>query len=258
MALVCLIFAFPAWARRRAVDGGFPFAHILFVGAHPDDETVIAPLLGRYCNELASRCAFIVLTRGENGDCAIPGGCGDLGTLRAAEMQRAANLFGGTLSQWTYPDRLDDVAQAWSAAADGRDALVDRIRDAIRSEGPTAVITFDPAHGTTCHPAHRELGDLVADAVDRLGAAAPPLYFMETAATYQNGLYSFADAITTGSSFVAGGEQWKYLAMDAGVHASQFTSEQIASFRTTPEDQRRVYLAAAPTVRNAVYSFRCP
>ena len=59
---------------------------ILWIGAHPDDESTIAPILGEACVDQHAICSFLVLTRGESGNCARPDGClPDLVTVR---MQR--------------------------------------------------------------------------------------------------------------------------------------------------------------------------
>src|SRR6185369_9056626 len=152
-----------------------PHARILWIGAHPDDEIVIAPLLGRECVERGAQCALLVMTAGEAG--AAP-------AVRAAEMQRAAGLFRASLTQWTFADVMGDVDAAWAAATGGREALVARLAAEIRAVAPEAVYTFDPRHGTTCHPAHRALGQLVIDAVATL-PAPPRLVVVETAAAFE-------------------------------------------------------------------------
>jgi hypothetical protein len=68
MAPLCLVFLAGAGVRRRAVSPSIlPAGHILFIGAHPDDEVVAAPLLGALCADAAATCSFLVLTKGEGG-----------------------------------------------------------------------------------------------------------------------------------------------------------------------------------------------
>src|SRR5512142_208924 len=143
IVLVCLIFAPAADARRPSV-GRAPFdaRRILWVGAHPDDELLIAPLLGRLCVEAGSECFMIVVTRGENGPCELPGGCTDLGMLREQEMRAAAAAFHASLTQWSYPDVMAGFEAAWP-----HDEIVGKLKQSIAMIQPTVVITLDPEHG---------------------------------------------------------------------------------------------------------------
>src|SRR5687767_6067917 len=87
IAPLCLLFVAPADARRRAVSPAIvPAGHILFIGAHPDDEVVAAPLLGATCAEGGATCSFLVLTKGEGGTCGLPVCLPDLGSVREKEM----------------------------------------------------------------------------------------------------------------------------------------------------------------------------
>src|SRR5688572_6485477 len=214
IAPLCLLFVAPADARRRAVSPAIlPAGHILFIGAHPDDEVVAAPLLGAMCGEGGSTCSFLVLTKGEGGTCALPVCSPDLGSVRQNEMLASAAIFSGTVTQWTLPDVLADVAGAWSP----RDALIERIADAIRIEQPEVVITFEPAHGTTCHPAHRETGRLVIEAVARLGQPAPHLYLLETVANLDATAYRFAPGAAPAMAFDAS-PYWQVIVDAASAH----------------------------------------
>jgi len=58
-------------AIDAATDGGadplveaLAGKRVLWVGAHPDDESTVAPLLGEACRERGARCSFLVATRG--------------------------------------------------------------------------------------------------------------------------------------------------------------------------------------------------
>lgn len=238
VALLLLLMPWTAAARLRVVRQPAP-ERILWIGAHPDDESLIAPLLGRGCQG-SDVCSLLVMTRGERGDCMLPGGCGgDLGAVRAVEMQRAAELFRVHLTLWTLSDVMVDVAETWSSEAGGREALLSRIASVIVAERPTIIYTFDPYHGSTCHPAHRAVGELVIEAADRL-KPIPHLVFVET--IVESG-YTFSSATPEATS-ISGG--WEYLIRDLEIHASQFTPEQVETLRRTPEEQRRVWLANAP------------
>ena len=233
-----------------------PVPRILWIGAHPDDESLLAPLLGWECVERPASCSMLVMTRGERGDCVLPGGCGDLGALRAAEMQRAADALHAQLTLWTFSDVMTGVDAAWSGEAGGRDALLDRIAAAIVAVRPTVIYTFDPAHGSTCHPAHRAVGRLVIEALGRV-AAPPPLVLVETAEAFEGDGFSFRSAVAQ-PMVVDAIDRWSYLVRNAELHASQFPPAAVQSLRNIPSEQRRVFLLAAPDAAHAEYALTCP
>lgn len=146
---------------------------VLWIGAHPDDETVVAPLLAHVCGVNGTTCTFVVLTRGEDGGCRLPDGCKpDLATVRDAELRASAALFGATLRAWDLGDvqgTPDDVLRAWSAESGSVDDLVGGIADEIAAARPDVLLAFDPRHGVTCHPAHRTAGDLALRAAEQAG-----------------------------------------------------------------------------------------
>ncbi len=200
---------------------------ILVIIAHPDDEILAAPLLGARCVRGGASCAFLVLTAGENGGTAP-----DLGTIRMGEMARAAALFNARLTQWTLPDAMGDFGTAWGDRAE----LVRRIGDVIALEHPDMILTFNPVHGSTGHPAHRELGQLVLD------TGAKNIFFLETVA---NG-FTLSNGAPDRAWVYFARDDWQWVVRDAETHASQFTPEQVETLRTLPEEQRRVWLRPAP------------
>jgi LmbE family N-acetylglucosaminyl deacetylase len=247
---------------QRLLGGG-----LLWIAAHPDDELLVAPWLGQACVEDSRSCTLLVATRGENGACRLPGGCPpDLGTARTAEMEAAAALLGAGLVQWTLSDNPGGgpaaVIAAWSAESGGEQELVGRLAAAIASAAPAAVLTFDPRHGSTCHPDHRALGSLVIEALRTLGPSAPPLWLIATRpdgsphGTFHGYLPAVAgdprlvhyDATRVLSS--AGGEAWEFVTRLAAAHASQYPPAALAALAEAPAARRRVHLvpasAAAP------------
>ena len=233
-ALLALLLFVPCTmiqARSRAVR---PPERILWVGAHPDDEILVSPILGRECVERGVECALLVMTRGEGGGSPA---------VRSTEMQRAAEMLHATLTHWSLPDVFGDVDAAWSLAAGGHAQLVANIASAIAAFAPTVIYTFDPHHGSTCHPAHRALGALV------LEAAPPnmPIRLVETTSAFTSAV---ADPIAVDAPAT-----WSYFVRDAEIHASQFTPSQVQTFATIPAEQRRVWLidsSASPE-----YTFAC-
>ncbi|HEX9160818.1 MAG TPA: PIG-L family deacetylase [Thermoanaerobaculia bacterium] len=252
IALVCLISAGAAEARQAIVRReAFDARSILWIAAHPDDETLIAPLLGRLCVEGTSQCSLLVATRGENGGCALPGGCVDLGAIREQEMRAAAAAFRAAITQWRLPDVMSDVAATWSA-----EATIAAIAGFIASAQPTVIVTFDPNHGSTCHPAHRAIGAMVIEAARRLGGVAPAVFVVETRAIPAGSGFEFENAMKQ-SIAVDARATWHYLVDDATIHASQFTPDNVAALASTPEGQRVVFIASATAIMGADYLAPC-
>jgi hypothetical protein len=76
------------FAQRTRAARTPDFSRLLVVTAHPDDESLFAPLLGARCG-ITAECTLLVMTRGENGPCVLAAGCGpDLAATRSAELTR--------------------------------------------------------------------------------------------------------------------------------------------------------------------------
>lgn len=257
--VLAALIAFPAFAQRaRGVRELADFSRILWIGAHPDDESLLAPLLGQRCVESGSRCSILVMTRGENGPCVLPQGCGpDLGSLRVKELESAAAKLGARAEAWQLPDVMTDVAAQWKASAGGHNALIDRLENAIKTANPTIVITFDPAHGSTCHPAHMAIASLVTEAESQIDEP-PPLLYLETRAQLAGNAYSLYRGVTTARTLMIFNvaASWHYLSDDLRAHASQFTAEQIASV-DLPSQSRTIVLLPAEAKASAVYVDGC-
>ena len=221
-------------ARHHAAGHPLP-ERVLWIGAHPDDEAYVAPLLGRSCAEGSGRCSLLVMTRGEAGGDPV---------VRAAEMQRASELFHASLTLWDLSDVGGDVVQIWSTEAGGHDALLQRINSLIADEQPTIIYTFDPNHGSSCHPAHRAVGALVIEAIARL-PNAPRLLLVETTVEFLPNDFIFGSA-TPDAMVIDATLTWHYLVEDVEAHGSQFTREQVEALRNLPAAERRVWLATAP------------
>jgi LmbE family N-acetylglucosaminyl deacetylase len=224
-----LLFAISADARVRTVRSPIDTARsIVIVTAHPDDELLLAPLLARRCKTGGATCTIIVMTTG-NAE--------GLGETRTIEMQRAAELLNLELVQWNFSDVMVDVDARWPSEGGGREVLVARIREAIG--GADLVLTFDPQHGTTCHPAHRAVASLVRD------TGAQKLYFLETTARFVENGFVLANGGGAIASVFFAGDDWQYAIRDAEIHATQFNAAQVESLRTLPEEQRRVWFQPA-------------
>jgi LmbE family N-acetylglucosaminyl deacetylase len=260
--------AVAAGQEEGAVMGGggavaaIPPGTVLWIGAHPDDEVLLAPLLGELCVEGRHSCALLVATRGENGACRLPGGClPDLATVRSAEMRAAAQVYHARLLQGSLPDVSGPdpgaVREAWDVAEGGDEQLLDRLASAIDSVAPRTIITFDQRHGTTCHPAHRAIGRLVLRALDRLHGAAPEVYMLESRVRIapQGASIRFSSAVPGDPAILsfnantalrpAPGTAWNFLLDDARRQPSQFDAVFLSSMAAVPATHRYVYLLPA-------------
>lgn len=223
----------PLQARTRAVQ--FPnHERILWVGAHPDDESFVAPILGERCVDAHAQCTFLVLTRGEGGECKLPGGCGDLGAMRAAEMASAGILLRGTVIQWSFPNTLTPEV-AWPA--DARD----RIASVIAQVQPDVIYTFDPNHGSSCHPEHRLAARLTIEA-----AGTIPVVMVESKLSLT--------AAATNAQAIDARRTWNWLIDDLNTHRSQFTPDDVAAIAAHPG---WLWFMDAAKIGTANYTLRC-
>ncbi|MGZ5433579.1 MAG: PIG-L family deacetylase [Thermoanaerobaculia bacterium] len=219
MALLIMILGVceSSAGRVRAVGSWQP-RRILVVIAHPDDELLFAPYLGPRCAGGVATCSILLLTRGEAG--------GDP-EVRAREIAASASLLGASLVSYAHPD----IMAPWVE----RDTILREISEAVATLQPDTIFTFDPKHGTTGHPAHRETGTLV------LATGARNVYLLETRAAFVGSgfvLWPSGEGVWSYDP----GLDWNWAVRIAEIHASQFTSEQVESLRELPMEQRRVWL----------------
>src|SRR5205085_9096676 len=128
--------------------------HVLWIGAHPDDELFVAPYFGYLIEERGANCAFLVATRGERGPCYRDEGCEpDLATVREEEMRSAAAVFGGDI---VFAGFADGTGDSWG----NEEAAT--IRQHVDQIAPDLILTFDARSGATNHQDHRGIGRVVA------------------------------------------------------------------------------------------------
>ncbi|MDP9192712.1 MAG: PIG-L family deacetylase [Acidobacteriota bacterium] len=238
LALIIATAGHSTEGRVRAVTSRIDSAKsILVITAHPDDEILIAPLLANRCVRGGASCSILVMTTGN---------AAGLGEIRAGEMTRSAALLNLRLTQWTFSDVLSDAGAVWAAEAGDRATLVRRIGDVIAAENPDMILTLDPRHGTTCHPAHREIGRLV------LETGAKNVFLIATAARFIGGGFELWNASPSHASVYVANDDWQYAVRIAEIHATQFTAEQVESLRTLPSTQRRVWFAPASAPADSI------
>ena len=212
---------------------------VLWIGAHPDDELFVAPLLG----ELAVRGArirFLVATRGEQGPCYRAEGCQpDLATVREEEMRCAAAVFDGDA---VFADCRDGsggtpelVLDAWAADAGGRAILLERFQRLIDDFVPEAILAFDGAHGATNHPDHIAAGRIATEL-----APAVPLWLAETRVHWGSEIH-ISPAVPEALPFDAR-NRWDWLERDLACHRSQMREGTIAAFKNVAAEERKVWV----------------
>jgi LmbE family N-acetylglucosaminyl deacetylase len=150
-----------------------PEARIMWVGAHPDDETLASSVLARACISLGRPCYFFVMNHGQGGECLLREGCHpDTGSVRGREMKLVAAAYGATLEHHnfynaplpvsSFPPR-HELGKKWIEQHDP----ADWVSQAILQFKPTVLITFDPDHGFTGHPEHQLASRFALEAVRR-------------------------------------------------------------------------------------------
>jgi LmbE family N-acetylglucosaminyl deacetylase len=138
---------------------------LLFILAHPDDESFSGAGTVMQCAAAGARSILVTATLGERGKVGDPPVCDprDLATCRAAELRDAAAIIG-----------FDELYLLNYADGDLAHAPPDQIRGElvahIRNTRPAVVITFDP-NGFNVHPDHVAISRFASDAI---AAAADP------------------------------------------------------------------------------------
>lgn len=228
--------------------GGDSVGRVVFVGAHPDDELYAAPWLAKLCLEDAQSCKFVVLTRGEAGNCKRTAGCTpDLASVRAEELTTSASHFNAELVHWNWGDGVASsptaVLEAWSDRAGGDEALVGMVADEL--VGAARVVSFDPRHGDSCHADHRAAGAVAIAAVERAKLPASSVTLiasrlvLDKAVPEDTAVWGF-DASQPLSSTSA--PAWESLIAVLRAHTSQFTSTEVDMLRSTPPANQRTWL----------------
>lgn len=137
--LLALYLTAPVWAQPLKTD-------VLFVGAHPDDDSTVTATLARLSLDEHKQCAVVCATRGEGGGNALGLEAGRaLGILREEEQRRALGMLG--VERVYYLDREDfgftlsaeAAAQAWN-----HDQTLGKLVRYVRALQPDVVITMNP------------------------------------------------------------------------------------------------------------------
>jgi N-acetylglucosamine malate deacetylase 2 len=133
---------------------------LLYVGAHPDDETFFAGTIAKYSDE-GGHVSIACATRGERGSTAGLCTIEELPRVREAEMRDAAQALG-------VKEDLFLAIRGSEAGASSTEEIRRQLVELIRKARPQIVITFDP-NGANQHADHIAISRFTSDA---LAAAA--------------------------------------------------------------------------------------
>lgn len=139
---------------------------VLFVGAHPDDESGLIATLGQWHEQFGITSAIVTLTRGEGGgNCVGPEEGPALGLLREHEERACLEL--AHVEEIFHLDKVDyyyTVSAGLTAQIWGRDDTLARLVRIIRQIRPAVVITMNPAPVPGQHGHHQLAGRLATEA----------------------------------------------------------------------------------------------
>jgi LmbE family N-acetylglucosaminyl deacetylase len=123
----------------------------------------------------------------------------------------------------------------------------------IRATAPDLVLTFDPRHGTTCHPDHRAVGQIVLEATATM-SPSPQVYLLESRVTFATQPFAphFSPAIEGAIRFNANQSlswshdtAWQAVLDDMRRHPSQFDANWLMAIDDLSLDERAVYVLPA-------------
>lgn len=150
---------------------------VMWIGAHPDDETIPGPLLARAADH--TKVIVVSLTKGDGGENKLggPENCAALGEIRAKELAASCKVLGAEMRVFDFLDTRfkesnEEAVRRWKKSGKDPEGALVRI---IRTWKPDIIITFDPdwAKG---HWDHRATGFLAKAAFHD---AANPAKFPE-------------------------------------------------------------------------------
>lgn len=162
----------------RTADDIRQLGTILFVGAHPDDETFCCGGLLAAAVRNGQRVLCVTATHGEGGvqdEARWP--AAELAKIRGHELKQALKILGITKHYWL------DYRDGECAEAPERDAS-QAITNVIERYGVDTVITFGP-DGLTGHPDHQTMSRWVDAAVHMATRSLRVLHIAQARAPYE-------------------------------------------------------------------------
>lgn len=227
--------------------------NLLWIGAHPDDETFAMPLMADLCLRHGARCHFLVLTDGGKGNCQLaPERCGyqdaggappgSLGEQRLAEHAAVAAAVGATVRAPALEDSssttIAGALARWEAQLGGTtpqtlERARQEVRAAIAASSADVILTFDPRHGIYCHPDHRAASLLAILAATDAGFDPDRVLMLENTSPYLSTTGEITmrawvpedPALLTYDAHAAG--TWRAITDTLSLYPSQFRPDQV-------------------------------
>jgi LmbE family N-acetylglucosaminyl deacetylase len=139
---------------------------VLFIGAHPDDESGDLSTFGQWNEQRHVRTGVLTITRGEGGGNAVGTEEGPaLGLLREAEERTAVALAG--IHDIDYLDKVDfyyTVSDELTRSAWDHDSTLAKVVRLVRETRPKVITTMTPSPIPGQHGNHQEAGRLAVEA----------------------------------------------------------------------------------------------
>jgi LmbE family N-acetylglucosaminyl deacetylase len=161
----------PASAHAQAPAAVAPSRTLLAVFAHPDDETIVGPLLAHYARQAHTRVYLAIVTNGDKGVTPfanIPAG-EPLAAARRKEAACACEALG------VQPPILLELPDAGLSSIQTLFEASTKLKKVIGDVRPDAIVTWGPDGGSG-HPDHRLVSAVVTQIVQE-GEATPLLYY---------------------------------------------------------------------------------
>lgn len=210
---------------------------LLAVFAHPDDETLVGPVLARYARE-GAKVYLAIATKGEKGTndrAGIPAG-EPLAKLRREEAACACKQLG--IEAPIFFELNDgELGAIANPLGHNIQAVADNVANLIGTLHPAAVVTWG-ADGGYGHPDHRLVSDAVTQAVQASNNIAKLFYvgFSPEAVTALNKVWpasmawhaTDASYLTVRVAFSEADQRAYRRALDC--HKSQFSPEEAKKF----------------------------
>lgn len=170
VAALCVLSAVAPTAQTAPPSQ--PSRTLLAVFAHPDDETMVGPLLAHYAKEPRTRVVLAIVTNGDKGVtpfAKIPAG-EQLAAARAKEAACACEALGAE------PPILLGLPDGGLATSQVLADAAARLKKVLEDVRPDAIVTWGPEGGYG-HPDHRLVSAVVTQLV-QAGDATPLLYYV--------------------------------------------------------------------------------
>ncbi len=248
---------------------------VAWVAPHADDEVSVAPLLGEACTYRGARCTLLLATDGRAWCPYGPCSSGmDPAAIRIAEHRAAAGILNARavhlkplLPNTPDPEgRTSTVLRAWQGSVGDANRIADLFVQALRDIQPDVVIIHDPRHGSSCHPEHLLIPQLVLMALSHSGSAPEVLFSaISTRAehTLDKGILGPTPflqepgLLTYDANRVmpSGETAWNFAVRVTAAYPSQYPPDRVASISQISPGLRRVHLIPAAAVGDRSTSF---